>query len=173
MSCKYWAALWDKGHGPDWIYETEDALNMLDAWREQVLEADIRPSNDVAIIASLYSVQTVFNGLGKHTANDLLHLISMWPGTPTTMVCKDDELYGRLRFGLPAYMATWASDRFLKLVATPSNHSNPFAFNHRSHRHYMSEYVHVYRKSFCMVSPELFNKLTSLGLLDEKHLLGE
>ncbi len=37
----------------------------------------------------------------------------------------------------------------------------------------VSEYVHVYRKSFCMVSPELFNKLTSLGLLDEKHLLGE
>ncbi|KAI0749069.1 hypothetical protein C8Q74DRAFT_1212224, partial [Fomes fomentarius] len=170
---EYWGALWDKGHGPDWIYETEEALYMLDAWRTQVLEGDIGPQNDVPIIASLYSVQTVFNGLGKHTANDLLHLISMWPGTPTTVVCKDNEMFGRLRSGLPAYMAIWASDRFLKLVATPANHTNPFAFNHRSHRYYMSEYVHVYRKSFCMVSLELFNDLTSHGMLDEKHILGE
>lgn len=138
-----------------------------------MLGADICSQNDVPIIASLYSVQTVFNGLGKHTTNDLLHLISMWPGTPTTMVCKDNEMYGRLRSGLPAYMAIWASDRFLKLVATPANHTNLFAFNHRSHNYYMSEYVHVYCKSFCMVSVELFNNLTSCSMLDEKHVLGE
>ncbi|EIW60877.1 uncharacterized protein TRAVEDRAFT_71124 [Trametes versicolor FP-101664 SS1] len=34
----YWPFLWSHNHGPDWIYETDDALKNLDQWREIVLQ---------------------------------------------------------------------------------------------------------------------------------------
>ncbi|KAI0689909.1 hypothetical protein C8T65DRAFT_834530 [Cerioporus squamosus] len=71
------------------------------------------------------------------------------------------------------YMALWSSDHFLEVVAPPANHPNPFAFNYRSHRNYISRYVHVYRKSFVNVSPDFYNQLASSGLLDQTHTIGD
>ncbi|RPD59027.1 hypothetical protein L226DRAFT_436751, partial [Lentinus tigrinus ALCF2SS1-7] len=171
VGSKHWSALWDEDHGPDWVTETRDALQRVEQWR---LEVTVEPQATAArspLFVSLCKVQTVFNGLGKHTANDFLHLLGLWPGMPTIDLCSDEATFTRFLSVLVPYMGLWSSDRFLQLVAPPANHPNPFAFNYRSHRNYISNYVHVYRKSFVHVSPQFYNQLLVAGLLDPSHTI--
>ncbi|KAI0684622.1 hypothetical protein C8T65DRAFT_778319 [Cerioporus squamosus] len=170
---QFWSKLWDEDHGPDWATETSEALERAAAWRSEVLAQPNARAAQLPIIVSLYVVQTVFNGVGKHTANDLLHLLGLWPGMPTIDLCSDESGFERFLAVLVRYMAMWSSEHFLEVVAPPANHPNPFAFNYRSHRNYISRYVHVYRKSFVNVSPQFYNELVSCGLLDPSHTIGE
>ncbi|TFK79759.1 hypothetical protein K466DRAFT_505057, partial [Polyporus arcularius HHB13444] len=167
-----WSSLWDSDHGPDWACETRAALERAHAWRQEVLANPGTPAAEAPIVVSLYAVQTVFNGLGKHTANDFLHLLGLWPGMPTRLLCSDEALFDRFLDVLVGYMSLWSSDRFLEVVAPPANHPNPFAFNYRSHRDYISKFVHVYRKSFVTVSSQSYNHLVSAGMLDPSHTIG-
>ncbi|KAI0690724.1 hypothetical protein C8T65DRAFT_587704, partial [Cerioporus squamosus] len=172
VGCDMWSTLWDNDHGPDWACETADAIEHACAWRCELLANPGTPAAETPIIVSLYAVQTVFNGLGKHTANDFLHLLGVWPGMPTIQLCSDKGLFNRFLQVLVRYMGLWSSDRFLEVVAPPANHPNPFAFNYRSHRDYISKFVHVYRKSFVNVSSEFYNQLVASGLLDPSHTIG-
>ncbi len=165
--------MWDEDHGPDWATETRDAMERATAWRSEVVAHPEARSAQLPIFMSLCLVQTVFNGLGKHTANDLLHLLGLWPGMPTIELCADEHEFEQFLEVLVRYMALWSSDHFLQVVAPPANHPNPFVFNYRSHRNYISRYVHVYRKSFVNVSPDFYNKLASSGLLEPSHVIGE
>ncbi|KAI0701158.1 hypothetical protein C8T65DRAFT_728611 [Cerioporus squamosus] len=173
VGSQFWSMLWDEDHGPDWANETGEAMERVAAWRSEVVAHPNARAAQLPIIVSLYAVQTVFNGLGKHTANDLLHLVGLWPGMPTIQLCADKPEFDRFLDVLVRYMALWSSDHFLEVVAPPANHPNPFAFNYRSHRNYISRYVHVYRKSFVNVSPDFYNQLASSGLLDQTHTIGD
>ncbi|KAI0693238.1 hypothetical protein C8T65DRAFT_585869, partial [Cerioporus squamosus] len=173
VDSELWMQIWDEDHGPDWVTETDAAVEGVRLWRSEVLAEPHAPAAQTPIIVSLYALQTVFNGIGKHTANDFLHLLGVWPGMPTGELCADDMLFSRFVDLLIGYMALWSSSEFLQLVAPPANHPNPFAFNYRSHRNYISRYIHVYRKTFVNVSPDFYNHVVTSGLLDLSHVIGK
>ncbi|KAH9946433.1 hypothetical protein B0H21DRAFT_709143 [Amylocystis lapponica] len=137
------------GHGYDWIDETEDALTALDSWRTTVL-AD---SDQEPLIHALCKNQQILNGFGKHTAHNLLHLVAVWPGIPSAVLCHDDSLYFRSKKELMSF--------------------NPLRFNYRSNRAYINRYVKVYRKWYVDVPKALHDHLVNQGLLNVDHIIGQ
>ncbi|KAJ7135079.1 hypothetical protein C8R46DRAFT_1325836 [Mycena filopes] len=75
--------------GPDWNVEPNEALQGLDAWRTAVLDASIL----TPIIDVLLDVAGPAAGVGPHLANDLLYCLALHPGTPSLVICSDDETY--------------------------------------------------------------------------------
>ena len=124
------------------------------------------------IVQTLWTRSDIFNGIGKHTANDLLHLAAIHPFTPTWVVCEDDTLFSRFFNVLLSYTAQWTSDTFLTLVAGNINSNNPFSFHYNSNTHYIARYVMVYRKREATVPVKLANYLHTHGYLDIEHIIG-
>ncbi|KAH9924593.1 hypothetical protein B0H21DRAFT_826713 [Amylocystis lapponica] len=168
-----WSSLWSDNHGPDWIYETEMAMQGLLQWRQQIIDNPNGSTANAPIVKVLCDSQDIFNGFGRHTAHDFLHLQGLWPGHPTVLICQANDIFDRFRDGLVLYMSTWASQKFLERVAGVPNVDNPLQFNYKSDINYMSHYVHVYRKSFVRVPAELYNELLRTGMLDRHHVIGE
>jgi hypothetical protein len=127
-----------------------------------------------AISKVLCDNNLVFNGFGRHLANDFLHCVGIFPGTPAIVICKDDKLFDRFRSGIPAFMDQWKSKEFLARTANDVNSRNPLAYNTTSNVNYISSYVHVYRKSLCSKVPaSLYNMLAVNGYLDPEHTIGQ
>ncbi|KAH9934595.1 hypothetical protein B0H21DRAFT_699318 [Amylocystis lapponica] len=162
-----WATLWGLGRGYDWIDETEDALTALDGWRTTVL-AD---SDQEPLVHALCENQQIFNGFGKHTAHDLLHLVAVWPGIPSAVLCHDDSLYFCLKKELVVYAALWVSQEYRYSVCSASQSPNPLRFNYQSDRAYINRYVKVYRKWYVDVPKALHDHLVNQGLLNVDHII--
>ena len=142
--------------GPDWVLETDAAFRRLDKWRSRCLErssaepivkAITSNTSDVFSDTSAssktgnkHAISGAFGGLGRHLANDFLYHVAIPPGLSASAVCADEQMWDRLRNGILPYMQQWRHRDFISRCITTKNSTNPFAFNYRSHRNYISEY---------------------------------
>jgi hypothetical protein len=114
-----------------------------------------------------------FSGFGRHCANDFLHLMGIYPGTPAYFICDSDDLYAAWKKEIPKYMGIWRSPKFLKHTAGICNTDNPFAFNYTSCNNYFGMYLKVFRRYTVKVTRDLYNGMVHQGLLDPNHVIGE
>lgn len=113
----------------------------------------------------------MFNGYGRHTANDLCHMLGFHPLMPASVICQDDVLFFKLLKELETSSKHWISPEFRKAVTANCNTNNPFAYDYRSADRYIS-FVQVYRCSDAKISGDLFKYLYFHGLLDPNHTIG-
>ncbi|EKM57381.1 uncharacterized protein PHACADRAFT_51455, partial [Phanerochaete carnosa HHB-10118-sp] len=112
-----WSLIFDRWleGGPDWVWECKLAGSALLRWRLAVLR-DLsgwrRPIAEV-----LCTVQSIFNGFGRHTANDLCHMLCLHPLLPTSFICQDDILFSKLYKGIEAYTNFWNTKDYYNTVA--------------------------------------------------------
>ncbi|TBU51721.1 hypothetical protein BD310DRAFT_833714 [Dichomitus squalens] len=169
---QFWSIIWDAGHGPDWIHETSAAELKLDKWRREVLtNADF--SAEQGLVEVIVSRQDIFNGYGRHTAHDLLFYFGVWPGTPPSIICADDEIFHRFKVLLGTYARQFVEDKYRGACLGTANSRSPFAFNYKSDVNYLNQYVKVYRKWEVNITPAQYNELYMDGLLDPNHTIGE
>ncbi|EIW53681.1 uncharacterized protein TRAVEDRAFT_174501 [Trametes versicolor FP-101664 SS1] len=171
----YWPFLWSRNHGPDWIYETDDALKNLDQWREIVLQTlsaapTIRSTR--SILQALLHTQQVYNGYGAHTAMDLLHRLGIWPGMPLFEFCSNDELYSLLRKILPVDASQYVSSTYRTRCLSLPNREAAFAFNYKSDINFVNQFLKVYRKCSVKMSREQYNMYVKNGLFNPLHTIG-
>lgn len=166
-----WSFMWDHNHGPDWNYETDLALARLNAWRSDILSSRSKAFK-MCLLEEMCANQKVFNGFGRHTAHDCLHLLRIFPGEPPFLVCEDDVVFARFKAGVISYMAQWVSPSYRERVASLQNHVNPLAFYYRSDANFINQYMHVFRKWRVRVPSAEYNAFVSEGLLDEEHTIG-
>lgn len=166
-----WSNGWADHYGPDWKFERDAALSGLQQWRRT--ECARRSPSTKAIVKELFGNMRVFNGLGKHMANDVLYLVGFWPTMPVGDVCMSDLFFARLRDGICQYFDMFHTKEFYKLVAPEPNSNNPFAFHYTSDRHYISRFVKVYRRSMVRMPTALYNQYGQEGLFDRTHVIGE
>ncbi|RDB22952.1 hypothetical protein Hypma_009804 [Hypsizygus marmoreus] len=114
-----------------------------------------------------------FSGFGRHTANDFLYRLGLFPGTPCYEICKDPDAYRKLKEGIHAYFSEFQSSRFLKRVSSTTNSQNPFAFNKKSHKDYLSSHIDVFRRVSVLMKKDTYNAYAKQGLFDESHTIGE
>jgi hypothetical protein len=113
-----------------------------------------------------------FAGFGRHTANDLLYLAVMFPGTPAHIICQDSERYEKFKDLIYTYQSQFADPEFHRFISTSPNTDNPFAFNENSNRIYMERYIEVFRRTTALVPKLLYHQYQTQGLLDPDHILG-
>ncbi|KII83447.1 hypothetical protein PLICRDRAFT_119413 [Plicaturopsis crispa FD-325 SS-3] len=168
-----WSRLWDyfKG-GPDWIVERPMAEDALQIWRPPKPREPLPPDTPI-IVDMCGNAGGAFTGLGRHTANDLLFRLAIFPSTPSHIICKDNTLFAALKSGIAAYMDRFTSRSFLDDVSAVSNSPNPFAFNERSNDRYIQQYIDVFRRTKALVPSELYNSYMRQGLFDPDHIIGQ
>lgn len=88
-----------------------------------------------------------FSGLGRHCANDVLHRLAIFPGTPSYVICEDDEKYNQLKQGIYNYLERFQRRAFIRDIVTTPNTLNPFEFNGNSNDKYISSYIDVFRRT--------------------------
>ncbi|KIM35738.1 hypothetical protein M413DRAFT_57539, partial [Hebeloma cylindrosporum] len=116
-----------------------------------------------------------FSGFGRHLVNDFLFNAAIHPGTPAISICEDDETFAELLEGIPEYLERFTVPQFYKPMASSCvpGRDNPFEFNEDSNRHYMQQYIDVFRRCSVHVPKELYEKYLTKGLLDSAHTIGE
>lgn len=87
-----------------------------------------------------------FGGFGRHCANDVLYRLAIHPGTPCHIICNSISAYQKFKKGIYEFIAEFSSPKFLRRVATRTNTENPFTFNERSNREYLSAHIDVFRR---------------------------
>lgn len=127
-----WSLFWSAfATGPDWNIERNAALAMTDEWRMQVLatnRASMKPILDILCAAD----EPCFYAFGRHTANDFLHTVDIFPGSPAIYICLSNARFAAFKLGIVDYMKTWLSRTFLALAGGIPNSLNPFAYNYKS-----------------------------------------
>ncbi|KAI0309088.1 hypothetical protein OF83DRAFT_114326 [Amylostereum chailletii] len=168
-----WPKIWQYyGEGPDWNIERPLCMAALDAWRARILAKPTQ--GKAAIVNELSNNNNVFNGFGRHLANDFCFELVIFPGMPAIELCRDDSLFGDLRARIGPYMDQWASAEYLTRCSIEPNTNNPLSFNTWSNEVYYSMYIKVFRKSCnARILPALYNKYVERGLLDPKHTIGK
>ncbi|KAH7911440.1 hypothetical protein BJ138DRAFT_1113204 [Hygrophoropsis aurantiaca] len=166
-----WATIFNRfGDGPDWVLETDEATRALDLWRSKILSSDgSSPLLEIMCAKDTY----VFAGFGRHLAHDFLHSQGLFPNTPASFVCLDNDIFDKFKSGVVEFMTTWRSPSFLRRCANHVNSSNPFAYNTTSFKNYYSSYLLVFRRSQVRVPVKLYNDLVRNGLLDPYHTIGQ
>ncbi|KAG6815735.1 hypothetical protein H0H93_009111 [Arthromyces matolae] len=169
----YWNQLWKFfPDGPDCNIERDEWDSAMEAWRARVISRQALYASAIVDVMEM-NTTLVFEGFGRHLANDFLHLLAIFPGTPAYVICDDDSQYRRFKNAIPPYMAQWRSPEYLKSCGGSTNSLNPFAFNTTSNRNYTSQHIHVFRRCEVLVDANLFNRYQRLGLLDPNHTIGE
>ncbi|KAH9943679.1 hypothetical protein B0H21DRAFT_695410 [Amylocystis lapponica] len=169
---QFWDLMWSNNHGPDWISEPDAATQALLEWRQRILKEPLGAAAQAPILRVICDSQDIFNGFGRHTASDFLHLQGLWPAMPPLLICKDEDLFQSFLRGVSSYMAQWVSPDYLSRVAGVPALDNPLQFNYKSDRNYMATYVLVYRKTSVSVPATLYNKLLQSGMFDPTHMIG-
>ncbi|KII82931.1 hypothetical protein PLICRDRAFT_120079, partial [Plicaturopsis crispa FD-325 SS-3] len=104
-----------------------------------------------------------FSGLGRHTANDLLYLLAIFPGMPYHVICSSNTLFATLKSGIAEYMDQLTKSSFLDDVSG-------------SNDRYISGYIDVFRRtkgrSLNSVK-DLYNFYMKEGLFDPDHTIGQ
>lgn len=167
---KIWISIWTAfaDYGPDWIDETEECLNQVDCWKSDVLGGK---GYKTAIVDVLSDNKMAFNGLGRHLANDLLHELAIFPGTPALVICENETEYQAFRAGIYPFLAQFVTGKFLKKTSTEVNSSNYLDFNISSNRYYLASSLKVFRREKVRIPAEKYNKLKLAGLLDDNHTI--
>jgi hypothetical protein len=151
-------------------------MDKLDQWRADVLgQSRSRKLKFTGIVNDMcHNAGSAFAGIGRHMANDFLHLLGIFPGTPAWVICSDDGKFLIFKAALISFMARWSSSEFLLKTAgnAISSNDNPFAFNETSNRNYMSSYLEVYKRVKAKVSGHVYNCLVRTGQLDPNHTIG-
>lgn len=57
-----------------------------------------------------------FSGFGRHCANDFLFLMAIHPGTPSHIICSNDDLYEKFEINIHLYLSRFTKEEFLKQV---------------------------------------------------------
>jgi len=114
-----------------------------------------------------------FSGFGRHVANDFLHLESIYPGTPSRLICEGDEEFQQFASSVERYLKSFTEPEFLDKVTSIPNSDNPFTFNETSNKNYMNGYIHVFRRTRARVPRELYVNYCRKGLLDPDHTVGK
>lgn len=114
-----------------------------------------------------------FAGYGRHCINDFLYQLAIYPGTPAYVICRNDTLYKEFKQHLHTYMLKYSSKAFLNDAASIPNSDNPFLFNDRSNRIYISKYIDVFRRTTKRVPKEIYNRHLREGLFDPSHTIGK
>jgi hypothetical protein len=114
-----------------------------------------------------------FSGFGRHTANDILYELALFPGTPCHVICRDGEVYEAFKAYLHHYMMKFEAKAFLAKLSSVTNSDNPFSFNETSNRNFLASAVKVFRRVKVSVPTELYNTYQLLGLLDPDHTIGQ
>lgn len=118
---------------------------------------------------NLWSLGRVFNGIGKHTGTDVMHLSAFYPYMPTWVLCDNSDAFDLFIQVLCQYFDQWVHADYRRLV----NSNNPFGFHYNSDEHYLARFMEVYRKMQAKVSQHLFNAMQQTGLLDFGHVIGK
>jgi hypothetical protein len=125
--------------GPDWVLETDEAFRALDSWRQ----SSLTDKSTSIVVALTTNTSKVFGGFGRHLANDYLYLVAIPPGLTVSEVCKDEQMWNRLRSGIYSYMQMWHGKEFISRCVTVTNSLNPFHFNHTSNDNYLKMFTKV------------------------------
>lgn len=113
-----------------------------------------------------------FSGFGRHLANDFLYLQAIFPGTPSRIICRNDEVFKKFATNVESYLKSFTEEAFLDSVTSVANSDNPFAFNETSNTLYMQHHILVFCRTKVMVPRELYIKYCREGLLDPDHTIG-
>lgn len=113
-----------------------------------------------------------FSGFGRHTVNDFLFQEAIFPGTPSYLLCQDDEVFERFVESLEGYLKSFDHDSFYKRTVSITNSTNPFAFNEKSNDQYMKHHILIFRRTTAKVDRELYERYCRAGLLDSDHTIG-
>lgn len=157
--------------GPDWYYETAEAIKLTKIWRTHIntrKRVSCKPIIDILGEAK----EPCFFAFGRHTANDFLHSIGLFPGAPAAYICTSDIRFDTFLNGIQAYMRQWASYDFLHNASAICNSTNPFAYNYTSF-HFYRAFLLVFRKASVTVPQHLFNTMMRGGLFNPEHCIGE
>lgn len=172
MRCQSWPILWEAfATGPDWNIETTVALQMTDDWRQRVLAAtrvSTKPILDILCAAD----EQCFFAFGRHTANNFLHTVGIFPGAPAIFICCSNTRYTLFKLGIVSYMKIWVSQSFLNLAGGMSNTVNPFTYNYKSFVVYFMHLL-VFRRGHVFVPRQLFNTMLRAGLFNSHHVIGK
>ncbi|KAK0440204.1 uncharacterized protein EV420DRAFT_1582203 [Desarmillaria tabescens] len=174
---EWWDRLWEPFEaGPDWIRERELSEKGLLRWR-----SDIQRNSDLhrkTILECMSAkdggiknngdkdggTDRVFAPFGRHLCNDALHVLGIFPGMPAIEICEDDEKFEAFHQGLFEYISQFN---------TPDNSCENFlAFQEGVDAKYSARYMQVFRKAVVNVPVSLYNRISSLGLLDPNHHIG-
>lgn len=171
MHNQTWLSLWAAfASGPDWNTETNLALQMTDEWRDRVLAATrVSTKSILDILGAAH--EPCFFAFGRHTANDFLHTVGIFPGAPAIFICRNGTRYTLFKLGIVSYMKTWVSHKFLDFAGGIPNTLNPFAYNYKS---FVVNLMHllVFRRSHTFVPRQLFNVMLRAGLFNPRHVIG-
>ncbi|PPQ98322.1 hypothetical protein CVT26_013631 [Gymnopilus dilepis] len=114
-----------------------------------------------------------FSGIGKYTANEILHELAIFPGTPSYFICCDDKRYEDFKEGIERFVQQFSTKEYLARSSSVPNTANPLTFNEHLNVLYLRKYVKVYRRRRALVPRDLYNKYVALGLLDPNHTIGK
>ena len=114
-----------------------------------------------------------FSGFGRHLSNDFLHLQSIFPGTPSRLICEKMDVFEDFARNVESYLKSFTTEEFLGSVTSIANSDNPFTFNETSNTIYMRHYIHVFRRRKAIVPRALYITYCKKGLLDPDHTIGK
>lgn len=116
-----------------------------------------------------------FSGLGRHLINDVLFNMAIHPGTPAISICKDDSTFAEFLSGIPEYLDRFMQSKYFRVMVSSClpGRPNPFEFCEDANRHYMQQYIEVFRRCSVQVDKGLYVKYLQKGLLDPRHTIGE
>lgn len=153
-------------HGYSNFHKTIDSPRQTK--RRSGWSSDMRP----IIFEILKNKFGCFAGIGRYTANDLLHVMCIYPLTPAHEICNDDSKFLSFKNMLYTYINSFNCASYLDRTLSIPNTLNPLSFNEWGNSEYLSKWVYVYHRTKAIVPVQLYNKYLSLGLLDD-HVIGE
>lgn len=166
-----WPTLWTCfASGPDWYYEKDEAVQLTRCWRCHInsqKRISYRPIIEVLCDAKY----PCFFAFGRHTANDFLHSIGIFPGAPAAYICRSDTRFNNFLAGIQAYMQQWAGCNFLNHVSSICNSQNSFAYNYTSF-HFYRAFLLVFRRAYVTIPQNLYNTMMNQGLFNPEHRIG-
>ncbi|KAF9012999.1 hypothetical protein BDZ89DRAFT_913731, partial [Hymenopellis radicata] len=168
-----WPVMWAHfKSGPDWHYEHDEAMEGLDRWRDLILSKnDFNTTVLAALLVGDYS-NLFFASFGRHTANDAIHELRLFPGEPVINICSDDNRFQAFKTGLDNYIAQFESSAYIKECCNRSTSTNPLSFQKSVDDKYSSKYMRVFRKASVLITIEHWNEFARLGYFDPNHRIG-
>lgn len=146
-------------------------MELTDEWRFRVLTAS-RVSMKSILDIICAADEPCFFAFGRHTANDFLYTVGIFPGAPAIYICQSNARYSAFKVGIVDYMKIWVSRAFLALAGGLPNTLNPFAYNYKSFVVYFTHLL-VFRRSHVYIPGPLFNRMLRGGLFNPGHVIGE
>ncbi|PPQ80053.1 hypothetical protein CVT26_011508 [Gymnopilus dilepis] len=144
--------------GPDLILEWNCASEKMDDWPEDDDDELTRLKLNPIRQELTQNRFLCFSGIGKYTANEILHELAIFPGTPSYFICCDDKRYEDFKEGIKCFVQQFSTKEYLARSSSVPNTANPLTFNEHLNVLYLRKYVKVYRRRRALVPRDLYNK---------------